>query len=163
MTIIPFTLGTGLGENVGSVPWFDKAHADDAAFDLRSAEQCFLFPGERYTVDTGLRVAIPEGFAGLVLPRSGLAAKHGITVLNSPGLIDPGYRGVVGVTLWNTGSTLPGNRTEEPFTVEKGDRIAQLLIVRTADVSFHYCSAKSMSATVPDSVRGEGGFGSTGR
>jgi dUTP pyrophosphatase len=165
-TIIPYTVTDEMQriEDFGLNPALAKAHADDAAFDLRAAEECYLFPGERYTVKTGVRLALPVGFAGQVLPRSGLAAKHGITVLNAPGLIDPGYRGEIGVVLWNTGSILPGEPSVEPFRVSRGDRIAQLLIVRTADTKFVYYNRAAFSADlIGNDGRGEGGFGSTGR
>ncbi len=101
----------------------ERAHDDDAGYDLRAAEACRLGPGERASVGTGLAVAIPDGCAGLVLPRSGLARDHGIALANAPGLIDSGYRGEVRVLLLNTDRA-------EAFEVGPGDRIAQLLIVR---------------------------------
>ena len=100
-----------------------RAHDDDAGLDLRAVEAATLGPGERASVGTGIAVAIPDGWAGLVLPRSGLAARHGIALVNAPGLIDPGFRGEVRVLLLNTDR-------EEPFEVSPGDRIAQLTLVR---------------------------------
>ena len=98
---------------------------------------------------TGVAVAVPEGFAGLVTPRSGLAARHGITVLNTPGLVDSGYRGEIKVIL--------ANLSNDPYRVERGDRIAQLVVVAVAVQEYEVVDV------LPDSVRGEGGFGSTGR
>ena len=98
-----------------------RAHPGDAGCDLFAAEAARLEPGERASVGTGIAVEIPEGSAGLVLPRSGLAAKHGISVVNAPGLIDAGYRGEVRVLLLNTD-------LEDPFEIEPGDRIAQLVV-----------------------------------
>lgn len=127
-----------------------RAHDGDAGFDLHAAEDALIGPGERASVGTGIALAIPEGHAGLVLPRSGLAARHGIGVVNAPGLIDPEYRGEVRVLLLNTD-------LNEPFEVGVGDRIAQLLIVRfeTPELS----EQLALDAT----GRGEGGFGSSGR
>jgi dUTP pyrophosphatase len=127
-----------------------RAHDDDAAFDLYADESVDLAPGTRASVSTGIALALPEGTAGLVLPRSGLAARHGITVVNSPGLVDPGYRGAVTVVLLNTDR-------ETPHPVRVGDRIAQLLITETASVTLE--QADELGVT----TRGAGGFGSTGR
>ena len=127
-----------------------RAHAGDAGCDLFAAEAARLGPGERASVGTGIAVEIPEGSAGLVLPRSGLAAKHGISVVNAPGLIDAGYRGEVRVLLLNTDRS-------EPFAIEPGDRIAQLVIVEVGD------SEPVEAASLAESARGDGGFGSTGR
>jgi dUTP pyrophosphatase len=127
-----------------------RAHPGDAGCDLFAAEAARLAPGERASVGTGIAVEIPEGSAGLVLPRSGLAAKHGISVVNAPGLIDAGYRGEVRVLLLNTDRV-------EPFEIEPGDRIAQLVIVEVGD-------AEPVEVdSLAGSARGEGGFGSTGR
>lgn len=139
-----------------------KAHEDDAAFDLRSCRNLEMIVGERRIVPTGLQMAIPEGHAGLILPRSGLAARHGITVLNSPGLIDSGYRGEVGVLLYlapnydDLAELANGNRPTRRFRIDKGDRIAQLLIARLPDVQL--LTVRSLEV----SERGEGGFGSSG-
>lgn len=120
----------------------------DAGADLRASERATLQPGERALVATGIRIALPDGFVGLVHPRSGLAVKHGITVLNTPGTIDAGYRGEVKVILINLG--------DEPFTIEPGDRIAQLVVQRVERAQF------VVVEQLPGSDRGEGGFGSTG-
>ena len=127
-----------------------RAHPGDAGCDLFAAESARLEPGERASVGTGIAVEIPDGSAGLVLPRSGLAAKHGISVVNAPGLIDAGYRGEVRVLLLNTDK-------QEPFEIEPGDRIAQLVIVEIGDAQ------PEEADSLADSTRGEGGFGSTGR
>jgi dUTP diphosphatase len=127
-----------------------RAHEDDAAFDLHADETLTLGPGARATVATGVALALPEGSCGLVLPRSGLAARHGVTVLNAPGLIDPGYRGEVKVVLLNTDPA-------EPFEIELGDRVAQLLVLSPGEVVL--VAASELERT----VRGAGGFGSTGR
>ena len=126
-----------------------RSHADDAGFDLRAAESAVLEPGERASVGTGIALEIPEGLGGLVLPRSGLAARHGISLVNAPGLIDAGYRGEVRVLLLNTDRS-------ESFSIEPGDRIAQLLLVR------HEAPQLEEAAELAESGRGEGGFGSTG-
>src|SRR5262249_45319765 len=123
-----------------------RAHDGDAGFDLYAVEGVRLGPGERGSVGTGIAVAIPEGWAGLVLPRSGLAAKHGITLPNAPGLIDAGYRGEVRVLLLNTDSS-------ESFEVAPGDRIAQLLLVR------HEAPELVEVESLEETVRGVGGFG----
>ncbi|NLT05673.1 MAG: dUTP diphosphatase [Solirubrobacterales bacterium] len=128
----------------------ERAHDDDAGYDLRACEAATLAPGERASVGTGLAVAIPDGHAGLVLPRSGLAARHGISVVNAPGLIDAGYRGEVRVLLLNT------DRSER-FEVAPGDRIAQLVIVR------HEAPELVELDSLDETARGAGGFGSTGR
>jgi dUTP pyrophosphatase len=127
-----------------------RAHPGDAGCDLFAAESARLEPGERASVGTGIAVEIPDGSAGLVLPRSGLAAKHGISVVNAPGLIDAGYRGELRVLLLNTDKS-------EAFEVEPGDRIAQLVIVEIGDAE--PVEAESLTET----VRGAGGFGSSGR
>jgi dUTP pyrophosphatase len=127
-----------------------RAHDGDAGYDLYAVAAARIGPFERTSVGTGIAVAIPEGWAGLVLPRSGLAARHGITVPNAPGLIDAGYRGEVRVLLLNTD---PG----EPFEIAPGDRIAQLLLVR------HEAPELVEVASLDETVRGAGGFGSSGR
>jgi len=128
-----------------------RAHADDAAFDLYADEALTLEPGRRATVPTGVALALPPGSAGLVLPRSGLAARHGISLVNGPGLIDPGYRGEIKVILLNTDPT-------EPFEVALGDRVAQLLIVEAAA----HRLVEAADELEPTG-RGDGGLGSTGR
>jgi dUTP pyrophosphatase len=127
-----------------------RAHEGDAGLDLYAVESARLEPGERATVGTGIAVEIPAGHAGLVLPRSGLAVRHGIALVNAPGLIDAGYRGEIRVLLLNTDRT-------EPFEIEPGDRIAQLLITPLAEVE--PVEARELAET----LRGEGGFGSSGR
>jgi dUTP pyrophosphatase len=127
-----------------------RAHPGDAGFDLFAAEAARLEPGERASVGTGIAVEIPEGSAGLVLPRSGLAARHGISVVNAPGLIDAGYRGEVRVLLLNTDRT-------EAFEVAVGDRIAQLVLVEVGD------GDPVEAESLEESARSDGGFGSTGR
>jgi dUTP pyrophosphatase len=127
-----------------------RAHAGDAGLDLYACESAHLGPGERWGVGTGVAVEIPEGHAGLVLPRSGLAREHGITLVNSPGLIDAGYRGELRVLLMNTDPA-------EIFRVEPGDRIAQLVITPIA------LAEPVETSALGDSARGEGGFGSSGR
>ena len=126
------------------------AHDGDAGYDLFAAEATTLRPGGRASVGTGIAVAIPDGCAGLVLPRSGLAARHGIGLANAPGLIDSGYRGEVRVLLLNTDRS-------EAFEVSAGDRIAQLLLVRFES------PAVEEADSLDETTRGSGGFGSTGR
>lgn len=125
------------------------AHESDAAVDLRATEDLVIGPGDRALVPTGIAVAIPFGFGGLVIPRSGLAIKHGISVVNAPGLIDSGYRGEIKVILLNTDK-------EAPFEVKRGDRIAQLAIVPMPHIDFQVVDS------LEESDRGASGFGSTG-
>jgi dUTP pyrophosphatase len=127
-----------------------QAHDGDAGYDLHAAEAVTIAPGERASVGTGIAVAIPAGQAGLVVPRSGLAARHGISVVNAPGLIDSGYRGEVRVLLLNTDRS-------EAFAVEPGDRIAQLVLVEVGT------PALEEVGELDETARGTGGFGSTGR
>jgi dUTP pyrophosphatase len=127
-----------------------RAHAGDAGLDLHAAEAATLAPGERASVDTGIAVELPEGHAGLVLPRSGLAARHGITLLNAPGLIDSGYRGELRVLLLNTDPAAT-------FEVRPGDRIAQLVLTPFAN------AAPTEVEALDESARGLAGFGSSGR
>jgi dUTP pyrophosphatase len=133
-----------------SLPLPAYAHPGDAGADLCAAEDVELPPGGRATVGTGVAVAVPEGHAAFVHPRSGLASRHGITVVNAPGTVDAGYRGELRVVLLNTDQ-------REPFTVRRGDRIAQLVVQPVTRVRFLEV------AELPASPRGEGGFGSTGR
>lgn len=127
-----------------------RAHDGDAGLDLYAAQPAHLGPGERWSVPTGVAVEIPDGHAGLVLPRSGLARKHGIALVNSPGLIDAGYRGELTVLLLNTDPA-------EVYRVSAGDRIAQLVVVAVA-------TAEPVEAeALAESARGDGGFGSSGR
>lgn len=126
-----------------------RAHPGDAGLDLYACEGARLGPGERASVGTGIALEIPPGYAGLVLPRSGLAARHGIALVNAPGLIDSGYRGEVRVLLLNTDR-------EQPFEIEPGQRIAQLLLTPFAELE--PVEARELSV----SERGDGGFGSSG-
>ncbi len=130
-----------------SVPAY--AHDGDAGLDLRSTEHLILEPGQRALVPCGISVAIPEGYAGLVVPRSGLAAKHGISIVNAPGLIDSGYRGEIKAILLNTD-------LESSFEIQRGDRIAQLVIIAVPKVNLVSCE------DLESSERSSGGFGSTG-
>jgi len=125
------------------------AHPGDAGADLVSTDELVLEPGQRATVGTGVSIALPDGYVAFVVPRSGLAAKHGITVVNSPGTVDAGYRGEIRVTLLNTDST-------EAYPVAVGDRIAQLVVLPVSRARFIPVE------TLPGSHRGSGGFGSTG-
>jgi dUTP pyrophosphatase len=126
----------------------EHAYAGDAGVDLASCERVALAPGERAAVGTGLAVAIPDGFAGFVQPRSGLASRHGITIVNAPGLIDSGYRGEVRVVLLNTDR-------HEPFVVEPGMRIAQLVVLAVPEVELVELDE------LPETERGVRGFGSS--
>jgi dUTP pyrophosphatase len=126
----------------------ERAYEGDAGLDLSSCERLELGPGERALVPTGLAVAIPEGYAGFVQPRSGLAARHGITIVNTPGLIDSGYRGEVKIALLNTDA-------HEPFVVEAGMRIAQLVVLPIPEVELVVVDE------LPESERGVRGFGSS--
>ena len=125
------------------------AHAGDAGADLVSAEAVELAPGARATVGTGIAIALPDGYAAFVVPRSGLAARHGITVVNSPGTVDAGYRGEIRVTLLNTDPS-------EAYSVAVGDRIAQLIVMPVTRARFVPVSL------LPGSDRGDSGFGSSG-
>ena len=126
----------------------ERAYAHDAGLDLAACERVVLAPGQRATVPTGLAVAIPEGHAGFVQPRSGLAMRHGITIVNAPGLIDSGYRGELKVVLLNTDAG-------EPFVVEPGMRIAQLVVLPVPAVE------PAEVEELPESERGVRGFGSS--
>ena len=125
------------------------AHPGDAGADLCSTEDLVLEPGERRLVGTGVALALPEGYAGFVHPRSGLAARHGLTIVNAPGTVDAGYRGEILVCLLNTDRSVP-------VRISRGDRIAQLVVQPVVRVRF------VPGAALPDSVRGSGGHGSTG-
>lgn len=127
-----------------------RAHEGDAGLDLYACETAHIGPGERWSVGTGVAMEIPAGHAGLVLPRSGLAREHGIALVNSPGLVDSGYRGEVRVLLLNTDPA-------ETFRVEAGDRIAQLVLVPIA------LAEPAEVGSLAESARGGGGFGSSGR
>ncbi len=125
------------------------SHPGDAGADLSSAEALTLAPGQRATVGTGVSIALPDGYVAFVVPRSGLAAKHGITIVNSPGTVDAGYRGELKVTLLNTDLS-------EPFEIAVGDRIAQVIVIPVTQARFIPVEK------LPVSERGESGFGSTG-
>jgi len=125
------------------------AHPGDAGVDLCTAEDVDLAPGERALVPTGVAIALPAGYAAFVHPRSGLAARHGVTIVNAPGTVDAGYRGEIKVTLLNTDRS-------QPVSFRRGDRIAQLVVQRTENVRFHE------AGSLPGSARGDAGFGSTG-
>jgi dUTP pyrophosphatase len=127
----------------------EYAHPGDAGADLRSTEAFVLSPGERRLVPTGVAVAVPEGYAAFVHPRSGLAARHGVTIVNTPGTIDAGYRGEITVCLVNTD-------LHQPVSISRGDRIAQLVVQPVSRAAF------VPVAQLPDSARGSGGYGSTG-
>jgi dUTP pyrophosphatase len=126
-----------------------RSRSGDAGYDLRATERVSIPQDGRRLVGTGIAVALPEGIAGLVTPRSGLAIEHGLTLLNAPGLIDPNYRGEIKVILHNT--------SERRYTVEIGDRVAQLLLVP------YWAPELEVVETLPESERGAGGFGSSGR
>lgn len=129
----------------------ERAYTGDAGYDLRSAEETELPPGGRALVGTGISIAIPEGYAGLVLPRSGLATRHGVSLVNTPGLIDSGYRGEIRLPLIN-------HDREKSFQVEAGMRVAQLVLVKIADAVF--TEVEFLEAA--QDGRGAGGFGSSG-
>ncbi|WP_436762040.1 dUTP diphosphatase [Streptosporangium sp. V21-05] len=126
------------------------AHPGDAGADLHAAEDVELLPGERAVVGTGLAIALPDGYAAFVHPRSGLASRHGVTLVNAPGTVDAGYRGEIRVTLINTDA-------KDAVRLRRGDRIAQLVIQKVEKAAFHEVDR------LPGSARGAGGFGSTGR
>ena len=126
----------------------DRAYVGDAGLDLAACEPVSLSPGERALVPTGLAVAIPDGYAGFVQPRSGLAARHGVTIVNAPGLIDSGYRGEIQVVLLNTDR-------DQTFTAEAGERIAQLVVLAVPEVTLREVEE------LPASERGVRGFGSS--
>lgn len=136
-----------INDSANELPKYETSGA--AGLDIRSSERCTLYPGEIQLVSTGLSVEIPEGYEIQVRPRSGLAAKHGITVLNSPGTIDSDYRGKIGVILVN--------HSKVPFLIEKGERIGQLVLNKVEQIEWEPVLILS------DSDRGEGGFGSTGK
>lgn len=141
-------LGVAVRQLDAALPLPTYARADDAGLDLHAAERVTLAPGARALVATGIALAIPPGFAGLVLPRSGLALRHGVTVLNSPGLVDAGYRGEVKVLLVNHGPV--------SVTLDRGERVAQLVVHRIERVTLRAVTE------LPASARGTGGFGSSG-
>lgn len=142
VAILRLAHGEGL-----ELPAYETEHA--AGMDLRAAEDAILPPGGRALVATGFAIALPHGFEAQVRPRSGLAAKHGVTVLNAPGTIDADYRGEIKVILINHGA--------EAFAIKRGDRIAQMIVAPVTQIKL------SEQATLSDTARGAGGFGSTGR
>ena len=127
----------------------EYAHPGDAGADLVASEAIVLEPGHRATVGTGVSIALPDGYVAFVVPRSGLAMKHGLTIVNSPGTVDAGYRGEIRITLLNTDLA-------EPYPIAVGDRIAQLIVMPVSRARFIPVE------TLPGSQRGTGGFGSTG-
>ena len=131
------------------VPLPSFAHPGDAGADLTTRVDVTLAPGERATVPTAIRIALPMGYAAFIHPRSGLASRHGLTIVNAPGTVDAGYRGEVQVTLLNTDASTP-------LELHAGDRIAQMVIQRVEQPTFVVVDE------LPDSERGDGGFGSTG-
>jgi dUTP pyrophosphatase len=131
------------------LPLPSYAHAGDAGADLVAAEDVELAPGERAVVPTGVAIALPDGYAAFIHPRSGLGAKLGVTIVNAPGTVDAGYRGEIKVTLLNTDK-------RDTVRLQRGDRIAQMVVQRVEQAVFHEVT------TLPGSARGAGGFGSTG-
>ena len=131
------------------LPLPERAHPGDAGADLFAAADVELAPGQRAVVPTGVAIALPDGYAAFVHPRSGLAARYGVTIVNAPGTVDAGYRGEIRVTLLNTDA-------DTPVRFQRGDRIAQLVVQRVEHPVFHEVDR------LPGSARGEGGFGSTG-
>jgi dUTP pyrophosphatase len=125
------------------------SHPGDAGADLKSTDAVTLAPGERAVIGTGVSIALPDGYVAFVVPRSGLAAKHGITVVNAPGTVDAGYRGEIKVTLLNTDQS-------NAYSIAPGDRIAQMIVQPVSRARFVPVD------TLPGSLRGNGGFGSTG-
>ncbi|NBE93754.1 dUTP diphosphatase [Nonomuraea sp. KC401] len=132
------------------LPMPSYAHPGDAGADLYAVRDVELMPGERAVVGTGVAIALPDGYAAFVHPRSGLASRHGVTLVNAPGTVDAGYRGEIKVTLINTDA-------KEPFRLQRGDRMAQLVVQRVERAAFYEVER------LPGSVRGANGFGSTGR
>jgi dUTP pyrophosphatase len=131
------------------LPLPERAHPGDAGADLFAAQDVELAPGQRAVVPTGIAIALPDGYAAFVHPRSGLAARHGVTIVNAPGTVDAGYRGEIRVTLLNTDA-------DRPVSFRRGDRIAQLVVQRVERPVFHEVER------LPGSARGAAGFGSTG-
>ena len=131
------------------LPVPERAHPGDAGADLFAAADVELAPGQRAVVPTGVAIALPDGYAAFLLPRSGLASRYGVTIVNAPGTVDAGYRGEIRVTLLNTDA-------DTPVRFQRGDRIAQLVVQRVEYPVFHEVER------LPGSARGDGGFGSTG-
>lgn len=150
-TLIDYAVGVSVEILIVAEPGFEPNYAQpgDAGADLRSIEDTLVPARGRVLVGTGVKIAMPDGFVGLIHPRSGLAAKHGITVLNTPGTVDAGYRGEIKVTLYNT--------TDNDFPIQRGDRIAQLVFQKVERANFIAVTE------LPETARGEAGFGSTGR
>lgn len=149
MTSDPLRVRVGLLRLDAGMPIPAYAHPGDAGADLATAEDCVLEPGERKVVGTGIAIALPEGWAAFIHPRSGLAARSGLTIVNAPGTVDAGFRGEIRVCLLNTDRA-------EPIRLARGDLIAQLVVQPVAVADFFE------TGTLPDSVRGAGGYGSTG-
>ena len=145
----PVRVRVGLVRLDPGVPVPAYAHPGDAGADLATAEDCVLAPGERKVVGTGIAIALPDGWAAFVHPRSGLAARSGLTIVNAPGTVDAGYRGEIKVCLLNTDAT-------RPVRLARGDLVAQLVIQQVAFAEF------VEAGSLPDSSRGAGGYGSTG-
>jgi dUTP pyrophosphatase len=145
----PVRVEVGIHRIDPDMPLPAYAHPGDAGADLATAEDCVLAPGERRVVGTGIAIALPEGWAAFVHPRSGLAARSGLTIVNAPGTVDAGYRGEIKVCLLNTDAT-------QPVRLTRGDLVAQLVIQQVAAAEF------VESGSLPDSARGSGGYGSTG-
>ena len=145
----PVTLRVPLTRLDAELPLPSYAHPGDAGADLRTTVDVVLAPGERALVPTGVALALPHGYVGLVHPRSGLAARHGLSIVNTPGTVDAGYRGEIKVLLVNLDP-------HEPVELRRGDRVAQLVVQRVEHVAFDEVDA------LPDSSRGAGGYGSTG-
>jgi dUTP pyrophosphatase len=143
------TLDVLISTTSSDVPLPVYAHPGDAGADITTRIDVTIAPGERVTVPTGLKIALPDGFVALIHPRSGLAAKHGVTIVNAPGTVDAAYRGEIAVTLLNTDAN-------DAVTFAKGDRIAQMVIQRVERAAFIEVE------TLPGTHRGESGFGSTG-
>jgi dUTP pyrophosphatase len=149
VTSDPLRVQVGLLRLDAGMPVPAYAHPADAGADLATAEDCVLEPGERKVVGTGIAIALPEGWAAFVHPRSGLAARSGLTIVNAPGTVDAGYRGEIKVCLLNTDRA-------EPIRLARGDLIAQLVVQPVAVAEFFE------AGSLPDSSRGAGGYGSTG-
>ena len=145
----PVTLRVPVIRLDAELPLPSYAHPGDAGADLRTTVDVVLAPGERALVPTGVALALPQGYVGLVHPRSGLAARHGLSIVNTPGTVDAGYRGEIKVLLVNLDP-------HEPVELRRGDRVAQLVVQRVEHVAFDEVDA------LPDSSRGAGGYGSTG-
>lgn len=165
MEALPYTVVDQI-ETPGRLD-LDKAHPTDAGFDLRASQGYRLEACETMLIPTGIRIALPYGWCGLVLPRSGLASRYGVTIPNAPGLIDAGYRGEIMVPLYllpRKSDIVAIARNDSPgsYTIEEGDRIAQLIVVRVATAARFY-SPERFQSMWGETERGEKGFGSSGR